>query len=130
MIKMYTDIIHTMPEDELTGPSSEFHPCSESTLCHLFSTIVNSQVARWLANTGVVSRFGDEVPVPMLKIAHFLTVPVTKQTMRDCNVHFGNDLSTISFKYAKNHSASVYDHITLKTPVLVRSPKLSNVERG
>ena len=26
--------------------------------------------------------------------------------------------------------ANVYGHITLKTPVLVRSPKLSNVEPG
>ncbi|KAF4531018.1 hypothetical protein B566_EDAN018941, partial [Ephemera danica] len=27
------------------------------------------------------------------------------------------------------HKVNVYGHITLKTPVLVRSPKLSNVER-
>ena len=37
------------------------------------------------------------------------------------NVHFIND---------KNPGFVVYGHITLKTPVLVRSPKLSNVEPG
>ena len=36
-------------------------------------------------------------------------------------VHFIND---------KNQGFVVYGHITLKTPVLVRSPKLSNVEPG
>ena len=29
-----------------------------------------------------------------------------------------------------NFVSVAYDHITLKTPVLVRSPKLSNVEPG
>ena len=32
-----------------------------------------------------------------------------------------------SYKYAIRHTAFVYDHTTLNIPVLVRSPKLSNV---
>ena len=54
------------------------------------------------------------------------TVPTHKniclnQWMRFQNVHFIN---------VKNRRFVVYGDITLKTPVLVRSPKLSNVEPG
>ena len=40
------------------------------------------------------------------------------------------ELNAVLFINVKNRSFVVYGHITLKTPVLVRSPKLSNVEPG
>ena len=40
------------------------------------------------------------------------------------------ELNAVLFIDVKNQSFVVYGHITLKTPVLVRSPKLSNVEPG
>ena len=40
------------------------------------------------------------------------------------------ELNSVLFINVKNRNFVVYGHITLKTPVLVRSPKLSNVEPG
>lgn len=39
-------------------------------------------------------------------------------------------ISNIIYLYAFKPPSFVYGHITLKAPVLVRSPKLSNVELG
>jgi hypothetical protein len=43
---------------------------------------------------------------------------------------FKVDFPRITYIMQKLTSIIVYGHITLKTPVLVRSPKLSNVEPG
>ena len=76
------------------------------------------------ASNVCVLRIGYCSPIFKTSCGHLRTVDWNKLTT------LIDHLDTIGYKCGKKRASNVYDHITLKTPVLVRSPKLSNVERG
>ena len=53
---------------------------------------------------------------------------VDKKIFKSTTTHAYDDFRNNSYIKSKNYNIVAYGHITLNTPVLVRSPKLSNVE--